>query len=138
MSSVSGVSGVSGKFESGWLTVSVFQCFRCFSRGEEITFDVWFDLIKVVFRHRYLVVQYASLRLKPGSTLLPLVTYLGSRTRLVIRNRTGSAWERERVALVIAISLEGDVPPPQRYYPIALKSVYKSSGVGLSSEISPL
>src|SRR6266702_8551214 len=34
--------------------------------------------------------------------------YRGSRTRLVIRNRTGSAWERERVALIIANSLEGD------------------------------
>jgi hypothetical protein len=33
---------------------------------------------------------------------------LGSRTRLVIRKRTRSAWERERVALVIANSLEGD------------------------------
>ena len=32
----------------------------------------------------------------------------GSRTGLVIRNRTGSAWERERVALVRANALEGD------------------------------
>src|SRR6266516_282916 len=32
----------------------------------------------------------------------------GSPTRLVIRNRTGSAWKRERVALVRANSLEGD------------------------------
>jgi hypothetical protein len=33
---------------------------------------------------------------------------MGSRTRLVIRNRTRSAWERERVALVRANSLEDD------------------------------
>src|SRR5438552_2078896 len=51
MSSVSGVSGVSGvsdvsaKFESKWLTVSVFHLFHLFhlcQQGEEITFDgVW-------------------------------------------------------------------------------------------------
>jgi len=34
---------------------------------------------------------------------------LGSRAHLVIRSRTGSAWELERVALIIANSLEGDV-----------------------------
>ena len=34
---------------------------------------------------------------------------LGFWTRLVIRSRTGSAWERERVALIIANPLEGDV-----------------------------
>jgi len=35
-------------------------------------------------------------------------THIGSRTRLVIRKRTESAWQRERVALVIASSLGGD------------------------------
>ena len=35
-------------------------------------------------------------------------THLGSPAGLVIRNRTGSAWELEIIALVRAHSLEGD------------------------------
>jgi amylo-alpha-1,6-glucosidase len=78
-------------------TLWMFHALHCY-------ITVGITIILPVLTHKFA----SSLSLMRTFVLRFSDAYLGSRTRLVIRNRTRSDWELKMVALVITNSLEGD------------------------------